>query len=377
MINKHIHIVSFDIPHPPDYGGVIDVFYKIKALNDNGFNVHLHCFEYGREQAQELEKHCASVHYIKRKTGFLSLLHIRPYIVWSRRSKELLDSLCADDYPVIFEGLHCCNYLLNKKLASKKRIVRTHNIEHEYYKHLALSEKNYFKKIFFISESLKLKWFEKKLKFADAIASISKTDNEHFAKYSKSHLVPAFTPEYNILQHKGLSKNIVYHGNLAVNENIKASLHLINNVFSKIDFPCVIAGKNPSQEIIDAVKPHKNIKLIANPANDELVEIIKDAQINILITFQATGVKLKLLNALRLGRHCIVNSKMTSGTGLETLCHTANTPQEIIEKINSLYFQPYNQNNIDYKNRMKIFSKSFSNNAGVKILEEIIFNQNH
>ncbi len=28
---EHIHLISFDVPFPADYGGVIDVFYKIKA----------------------------------------------------------------------------------------------------------------------------------------------------------------------------------------------------------------------------------------------------------------------------------------------------------------------------------------------------------
>jgi len=31
-----LHIISFNIPYPPDYGGVMDVFYKIKALHDLG-----------------------------------------------------------------------------------------------------------------------------------------------------------------------------------------------------------------------------------------------------------------------------------------------------------------------------------------------------
>ena len=30
--DKEVHIVSFDVPYPPNYGGVIDVFYKIKTL---------------------------------------------------------------------------------------------------------------------------------------------------------------------------------------------------------------------------------------------------------------------------------------------------------------------------------------------------------
>ena len=30
--DPELNIVSFDVPYPPDYGGVIDVFYKIKEL---------------------------------------------------------------------------------------------------------------------------------------------------------------------------------------------------------------------------------------------------------------------------------------------------------------------------------------------------------
>ena len=33
-ITKEIHIITFDIPYPANYGGVIDVFYKIKALKE-------------------------------------------------------------------------------------------------------------------------------------------------------------------------------------------------------------------------------------------------------------------------------------------------------------------------------------------------------
>ena len=28
----HLHIVSFNVPWPADYGGVIDVYYRIKAV---------------------------------------------------------------------------------------------------------------------------------------------------------------------------------------------------------------------------------------------------------------------------------------------------------------------------------------------------------
>ncbi len=35
MVEQHLHIISFDVPAPPDYGGVIDVYYKAKALAES------------------------------------------------------------------------------------------------------------------------------------------------------------------------------------------------------------------------------------------------------------------------------------------------------------------------------------------------------
>ena len=57
-----IHIVSFDVPFPPEYGGVIDVYFKAKALSEKGLKVLLHCFQYGRSRIIKFE----SVELVKR-----------------------------------------------------------------------------------------------------------------------------------------------------------------------------------------------------------------------------------------------------------------------------------------------------------------------
>ena len=36
------------MPYPPDYGGVFDLYYKLKYLHERGVIIHLHCYEYGR-----------------------------------------------------------------------------------------------------------------------------------------------------------------------------------------------------------------------------------------------------------------------------------------------------------------------------------------
>ena len=32
----HLHVIAFDVPYPANYGGVIDVFYRVKALSEAG-----------------------------------------------------------------------------------------------------------------------------------------------------------------------------------------------------------------------------------------------------------------------------------------------------------------------------------------------------
>ena len=93
LAEKHLHIISFDVPAPPDYGGVIDVYFKVKALTEVGAQVHLHCFEYGRGRSKDLDRMCASVHYYPRHLGKHQLLNSLPYVVVSRRSEVLMDRL--------------------------------------------------------------------------------------------------------------------------------------------------------------------------------------------------------------------------------------------------------------------------------------------
>ena len=98
--------MSFDVPFPANYGGVIDVYYKLLWLKQAGVKVYLHCFTYGRKPALELEELCEKVYYYQRKTGLLANLSYLPYTVKSRQSKDLEKNLLMNDFPILFEVLH-------------------------------------------------------------------------------------------------------------------------------------------------------------------------------------------------------------------------------------------------------------------------------
>ena len=99
--DHHIHVVSFDVPYPPTYGGVIDVYYKLKALHAKGVKVHLHCFQYGREESSHLESLCEEVKYYPRNVSRAQLFTRLPYIVISRNSEKLIQELADLDNEVL------------------------------------------------------------------------------------------------------------------------------------------------------------------------------------------------------------------------------------------------------------------------------------
>ncbi len=360
MSNLQIHIIAFDIPYPSDYGGIIDVFYRIKALHQKGVKINLHCFEYNKPKAPTLSEYCENVYYYKRTTSFWKLFSTLPFVVVTRKNKQLLKNLCEDKYPIIFEGLHTCYYLNNAKLRNRTKVVRTQNIEHQYYQALSLAEKGLAKRLYYRLEAIKLKYYEGILKYANHILAINKLESNALSKlYGNTSLLNTFHANNSITSIVGSGNYCLYHGNLSVPENHVAAFYIINKVFAKINTPLIIAGKMPSEALIKQVKQHKHIKIVHNPSNAQMDELVQNAQINLLISFQATGIKLKLINSLFAGRHCIVNDAIIRNTELEKLCTIANTPDEIISAIEQLLVIPFELPEI--KRREQVLRSNFYN----------------
>ena len=230
-MNKKLHLVSFDVPYPTNYGGVIDVFYKIKALHLLNVEIYLHVFEYGKGEQTVLNKYCKAVYYYKRNSFITSMLDANiPFIVKSRGNRKLIENLKKIKAPILFDGLHTTYVLTKTTFNTQKLFVRTHNVEHKFYKGLQKSERSIFKKIFYQQEAKKLKGYEKILTKVNGIFSISPHEQQYFkAKYGeKSRYIPAFheVPESTPLTKKG--SLLLYHGYLLVAENIAAANFLIN-----------------------------------------------------------------------------------------------------------------------------------------------------
>jgi len=360
-----IHIVSFDIPYPADYGGVIDVYSKLKALNSLGVKVILHAFVYGnRKPSEELLQYCEKVHYYPRSMGLTRILSTKPYIINSRCSKELLKNILKVKVPVVLEGWHSCCHLSALKNAGFKVLVREHNLEWKYYRGLASNTTYLSKKIYYLLESYRLKQFETKLYQADHIMCISSQDVEYHLKngYEGACYLPVFHNFLPVPAATGIGKFALYHGNLSVEENSAAVKWLLEEVWNELHYPLVIAGLGSPDWLRSMINHCKGVTLMEDA--NKMESFIRDAHIHVLPAMQETGIKLKLLHALYAGRHCLVNMGMINGTGLLSTCILAESPQEWQAKIRELIMVPYTDE--DQKNRSVLLAALFDNeeNAG-------------
>lgn len=363
---EHLHIVSFDIPYPADYGGVMDVYHKIKALQQLGVKVHLHCFEYGREHQAALQEICEEVFYYQRNEGHKGFSLEYPYIVASRNDEALWKRLDADSHPVLLEGVHCTYGLMSGKLKKQNLAIRLHNVEYEYYRQLGIWEKSLFKKAYMRNESRLLKRYEEHLKNYTLIA-LSEQDAVHYKKTFKAknvHHIPPFIPNQMVTSKEGTGTFALYHGNLSVAENEKAASWLLEKIFNELEIPFVIAGKNPGSRLIDLAHQQPHTCIVANPGEAELQDLIHKAQLHILPSFTESGIKLKLLNAVFSGRHIIANDEMLKGTHLEKACQLANNPTEFRYHTFRLFHKQFTDDDVQLRQGLLMQHYNNLENAG-------------
>jgi len=369
--DPELNIVSFDVPCPPDYGGAIDIYYKLETLNNLGIKIYFHCFQYGRSDSKRLEKICAEIFYYPRKRNIIHHFSQKPYIVETRSSLELLENLLKNNAPILFEGLHSTYLAENPKLKSRKKILRAHNIEHDYYQELSKVELNKLKKWYLQLESWKLEAYEKKICNFNLISAISEKDFNYFASKHKNVF-------YNPIFH-GFSDNstaileefALYHGNLGVSENENVACFLIREVFSNLKYPLIIAGKNPHKRIRKLIGCYSNISLIDSPSISKMESLVSQAKIHIVPTFQSTGMKIKLIHVLFTKGAIITNSNMITEPELKKCCIIAETAEEMKNHVVKSFAEPVDDKMLAL--RKNLLNQKFSNEQNARELIKKIF----
>ena len=372
---QHLHIISFDIPYPPNYGGAIDVYYSLKALSQAGVAVTLHCTYKGElTHHPELDKLCREVYYYPRKTSLWAQLSPEPYGIVSRRNPELLRNLLADNDPILFEGLVSCGYMAHPSLRKRNKIFRECNIEHDYLRALAKATPSWWKALFYRIEAIKQERYERVLHHATSIAAVAHQDEQHFREaYSPipTYYIPSFHAGQKVDALPGKGDYILYHGNLGLAENEHAAMFLLKDVVPSLsDHQFIFAGRQPSKSFCDLAATLPNVQVVASPEEEQMQKLICNAHIHLLPTFQATGLKLKLLNVLYHGRFVVVNPQMVHGTDVATLCHIAPSPESMIATCRQLMKQDFSED--ECRERANILGKIYNNDTNLTQLLQLL-----
>lgn len=375
MNEKVLHIVSFDNPYPPNYGGVIDVFYKIKALHQIGFAIHLHCFvkEIPSEYV-ELKKLCVSIYFYETTHNPFHFFSRLPFSVISRSNSKLAENISQNPAPILFEGLKTTCLVRDIRLQKQKKFLRQHNIEHNYYKGIAKSEVSLLKKITFYWESSKYSKYESVLAEFEKLFTLSEFENQYCnAKFHNAQYIPVFHGNTEVANLSGFGEFAFYHGDLKTADNRKAAAFLISVFKKNPEYNLVVASGSNEEFVKNHIGSYSNIKFIKLTDSGQLLELFKMAHVNICWSFQKSGTKLKLINSLFNSRFCIINENIIDDEKVEQLCEKVSDEQQLIQSVKSLFAKSYEMSDA----RKGILESRLNDLQNANRLAESIFLKNN
>lgn len=373
-MEKHLHIIAFDIPYPVNNGRAMDIFHCISALQSVGIQIHLHCFRNEKIEQKSLHAYCASVHYYDGNHGHKGFSTSLPFIVSSRKSEQLFQNLLKDNYPILMEDIHCTYLLNDERFSSRKCFVRLHYVGFDYYSALQKSASSFLKKLYYWNESRLLKKYEKRIALKATFIVVKHADKVTYQKEFTCPLIFEIDPFISFQEVKsaeGMGSYCFFHGDLSIDANEQAAIWLIKKVFNEIKVPLVISGRNPSNKLIELSHLNNHTCIVPNPNERELQDMIVKAHIQLVPSFIDTGLKIKLLNALYNGKHCVANDIAVAGSGLESACHIGSNANAFKEIIVQLYHQPFTVDEIGL--REKLLLTRFDNRRNALLLAKMIF----
>lgn len=352
-LNKKLHIVCPTAPWPLSSGSQIDQFYRIRSLHAAGIGITLHYFTNpGERHPTELNPYCEEiVVYPLALKGPRTL----PKSIRLRTDSTLLRRLQQDDHPVLIESLACCSILHPLTKNNRTIVVRIQQLHHRHLQERALQTRNPLQRVLWYFERKKLLRFTKQLPAKVTYICCNETQARYYREtlgIGSAYSLPAFSPYDHLRAKEGIGSFCLFQGNLAEPETEKIVDWLLTRVFSRVQIPFVIAGKDPSARIEKLVHLYQHTCLVANPGETELDDLIQKAQINILPASVSVGTGIRLLHAVSLGRHCICNHKALMDTPFKETCHSAETAEGIAYLLTALQYRPFGEEEIVLRKKL-------------------------
>jgi len=353
-------------PWPPKEGGPIAMYAMIKglimagitvkvlALNTNKYSVDL------KDIPAEF-KHQTRISFVnldlsvKPFDAFLNLFTHQSYHIKRFMSADIATALTeilkAENFDIIqFESLFLTPYInLIKKYSTARLVLRAHNIEHLIWFRLARETTLPLNRLYLNHLAKTLKSYELTvMNEFDGIAAITHNDEERFRKLGCTKFIrtipfgissPEVLPQPNALQ----TKTLFHIGSMNWLPNQEGIRWFLKECWPLIHvkFPegkLVLAGREMPRWMLNTVIAGVEIKGEVPDATQFMCE----NGIMIVPLFSGSGVRVKIIEAMALGKTVIATSVGAEGIMCQHQKNIliADTPADFLEAIISCYTDP-------------------------------------
>lgn len=324
---------------------------------------------------------------IKKKNALANLFSGKSYNIsrfYNKNFEELITAtLQKEKFDIILlESLYTTPYIAAiRKSSNAKLIYRSHNIEFEIWQRTGNQENNAIKKkyLHFLAKRLK-KYEQSILNLVDGIAAITKKDEEQLLALGCKK--PITTVPFGINLHDYQLKEIpqekkLFHiGSMDWMPNQEAIKWFLNEVWSAIiaKEPTAtfhLAGKNMPDEIIKLTATMHGVINEGEVKNAN--DFINNNNIMIVPLFSGSGMRIKIIEAMAMGKLVIGTSVAFEGIAVQHNKNgiIANTANEFKEAILMCLQHPEVVTSIGQKAR-KTIEEQYNNTIIVKQLINFI-----
>lgn len=355
-------------PLPPVDGGCIAMHNITKGLLNNGQEVNVLAIETPKHpvklqafpkdylQKTRFESVFADT-TVRMMDGIRAVLKRKSYHIERFNSKDmackLAEILKHEHFDIVHvESIYMTPYVdVIRKNSSAKIVVRMHNIEHQIWERLASNESNPFMKfLYHVNEKQLRKVEDSILNKVDGYMTISEPDYQYFEKTAPE--IPGVVIPFGIdMDNYELEDDFIasdkpslcHIGSMNWSPNIEGIEWFLDDVWPLIheahpDLEFTVAGHGTPDHLMQ--RKDANVKFVGTVPDAN--EFMLDHELMIVPLLSGSGIRVKIVEAMALGRVVITTSVGAEGLSVENGKHLfiADTPEEYLSVINKCIQTP-------------------------------------
>lgn len=333
----HVLLLAKKNPYPDRDGEAIAVLQMAKGLAEAGCEVSVlymntpkhHCAvtEIPAALRKKITFYAVEVNNAVTAVGAIqSLVQRIPYHVNRFYSvdfkNKLLQLVQQHSFDIIqAEGLYLVQYFTALRIHTHAKLIyRSHNIEAEIWQNIGDNSAQNIKKWYLRKQAKKLLQYEKQItQFIDAIVPIATADAIFYKQLNTTmpvhHAPTGVQLSATVAESATINYNTLYFiGGLDWLPNVEGLQWFIHQVFATIQqqFPNVIlhiAGRNGSNNW----QQLNNTQIIYHGEVDDAAAFASDKYICVVPLLSGSGMKIKIIEAMHLGKPVITTQKGAKG----------------------------------------------------------------